>query len=139
MKFMNQKGQAFTTFQLLISAVIALAILVLLLNIIGGLPNLSGGEPSDEATNLVKALVNSPGDLKLSRDIVFRPQTNLTAKSIAASSGVLTEDQICVSTGDFDPENSQFKQIGSEEQIVSYQGSSNVTAKLSVICDTGKE
>ncbi|MEK6821465.1 MAG: hypothetical protein AABY11_03650, partial [archaeon] len=63
---MNFNGQAFSTFQLLIAAVVALAILVLLLNIIGSLPNLGGQKPNKVASDLVGSQVSAPSELRTS-------------------------------------------------------------------------
>ena len=42
----NEKGQAFSTFELLIAAIVALAILGILLSIVGGV-NIFGRNPQD--------------------------------------------------------------------------------------------
>lgn len=138
---MNSRGQAFSTFQLLIAAVIALAILVLLLNIIGGLPSFGPGEPLEEAATLIKGQVNSPSELRTgSNPVVFTKEDSLNPKAIADKSGVVTASQVCVSLGDFLQEDgSDFSETNETAGIVKYTGSGQFRVRLSVICDTGTE
>ena len=137
MVFMNQKGQAFSTFELLISAVVALAILVLLLNIVGNLQFFGGKNPSDEAKVLIQSQISKPSELQTTRDVTFRPESSLNAKAIATASGVITADQICISPGDF-ADNKNFEP-SPNGAIITYTGSANITTNLSVICDTGNQ
>ncbi len=138
---MNTRGQAFSTFQLLIAAVVALAILVLLLNIIGSLPTPGTTKPQAEAVNLIKSQINSPSELRTSSNSVnFGKEDSLNSKSIATSSGVLTSSQVCISMGDFSAEDeSDFANTNQnlEGDIIQYKGSGQLRVKLSVICDTG--
>ncbi|MEK6902187.1 MAG: hypothetical protein AABX02_01190 [archaeon] len=136
---MNTRGQAFSTFQLLIAAVVALAILVLLLNIIGSLPNLGGQKPNKVASDLVASQVNSPAELRTSTNVPFGKDDSLNAKSIASTSGVITEGQICLSLGDHAEASGEtgFHLQGVNNNIITYDGSSSLRVKISVLCDTG--
>ncbi len=140
---MNNRGQAFSTFQLLIAAVVALAILVLLLNIIGSLPQTGTSKPQSEAVNLIKSQVNSPSELRTSSNSVsFTKEDSLNSRAIATASGVLTSTQVCISMGDFtDETDSDFADTNPNKSgdIIQYQGSGQLRVKLSVICDTGSE
>ena len=138
---MNSRGQAFSTFQLLIAAVVALAILVLLLNIIGGLPNFGSSEPLEEAATLIKGQVNSPSELRTgSNPITFTKEDSLNPKAIADKSGVVTANQVCVSMGDFlQEDDSDFAITNEDAGIVKYTGTGQLRVRLSVICDTGTE
>ncbi len=140
---MNNRGQAFSTFQLLIAAVVALAILVLLLNIIGSLPTPGTTKPQAEAVNLIKSQVNSPSELRTSSNaVIFTREDSLNSRAIATSSGVLTSSQVCISMGDFaNEQDSDFVDTNpnASGDIVQYQGSGQLRVKLSVICDTGTE
>lgn len=134
---MNTRGQAFSTFQLLIAAVVALAILVLLLNIIGSLPNLGGQKPNKVASDLVASQVNSPAELRTSTQVPFGKDDSLNAKSIAAASGVVTEGQICLSLGDHENSSDETGfQISSSGNVITYNGASSLRVKISVLCDT---
>lgn len=135
---MNDRGQAFSTFQLLISAVVALAILVLLLNILGSINIFGTQNPSEEAVNLIKSQINSPAELRTSGNpVTFKKDDSLNAKSIASRSGVLTESQVCISKGEHE-ETQEFEFPGIEGEILRYNGS-QLRVRLSVICDTGTE
>lgn len=133
---MNNRGQAFSTFQLLIAAVVALAILVLLLNIIGSIPIVGGQNPNKEASDLVKSQVNSPSELRTSQQVSFSRDGSLNAKSIASASGVLTSNQICISRGDH-YQTTEFEYTS--DDVLRYNGSSALRVKVSVLCDTGTE
>ncbi len=73
----NQKGQGSSVFQLLVSAVVALAILGVLLGIIGGLPIFGSEDPITASRNALKSAYNQKGspafssNVKLSKDKVF--------------------------------------------------------------------
>lgn len=137
---MNSRGQAFSTFQLLIAAVIALAILVLLLNIIGSIPDFSGAAPNKSASDLIAGQVNSPGELRTGQSLQFGKEDSLNAKSIASLSGVVTSGQICISRGDHvsgDSTSTDFE--FTSDDVLRYNGSSSLRVKISVLCDTGTE
>lgn len=129
---MNSKGQAFSTFQLLIAAVIALMILVLLVNIISNIIIPGGQDPSSEAVQLLNSAINSPSELKVSKEVTFRPGASLNSKAIAEKTGSLTENQVCVSGGDVQEEVFSLSPNG---KILTYNGSSASNFKLYVICD----
>lgn len=134
---MNSRGQAFSTFQLLISAIIALAILVLLLNIIGGIGFDAGQDPNKAAADLVTSQVNSPSELRTtSNPVSFGRDDSLNVRSIASRSGVVTADQICISKGDH--ENTEEFEFSSDD-VLRYNGSSDLRIKISVLCDTGTQ
>ena len=135
----GQKGQAFSTFQLLISAVVALAILGLLLTILGQIPFLSTQEPSNEAENLIKSQVGRPGEVLTSVKVTFTKGDSLNAKAIAEASGSLPWTQICLSKGEHrDTEGFELTDNSSSNRILRYTGS-QLTVKLSVICDAGDQ
>ncbi len=135
----DQRGQAFSTFQLLISAVIALAILGLLLTILGQLPFLNTQKPSTEAENLIKSQVSRPGEVRTSLKVSFQKTDSLNAKAIASASGVLTPGQICLSLGEHEQtEGFNLNDPSAANRILSYEGSS-LQVKMSVICDAGDQ
>lgn len=134
---MNSRGQAFSTFQLLIAAVVALAILVLLLNIIGSLPSINSQKPIKVASDLVASQVNSPAELRTSSSVPFGKEDSLNATSIASQSGVVTNSQICISKGDH-IDTDEFV-LSSSGKVLTYNGSSALRVKISVLCDTGSQ
>jgi hypothetical protein len=118
--------------------VVALAILVLLLNILGGISIFNTQNPSEEAVNLIKSQINSPAELRTSGNpVTFRKDDSLNVKAIASRSGVLTQNQVCVSKGEHE-DTSEFEWPGDEGKILKFNGS-QLRVRLSVICDTGTE
>ncbi|MCX8190446.1 MAG: hypothetical protein N3F05_04445 [Candidatus Diapherotrites archaeon] len=102
---MNSKGQAFSTFQLLISAIIALAILVILLSVLGIIPNLFNisQNPVDAMVDKIKDARNKPAVPVQGGKVNFtKDNRTVTTESIASVSGVgLEKEQICLSPGQF--------------------------------------
>ncbi|MDP2666593.1 MAG: hypothetical protein Q8P05_03775 [Candidatus Diapherotrites archaeon] len=134
---MNSRGQTFSTFQLLISAIVALAILVLLLNILDIIPK-QDQQVSVEATNLIKSQNSRPSELRTSSNkVVVKTGDSLNAKSLANQSGSLTEEQLCISKGDF-ANVDDFAFTDADGTILRFNGS-QLSIKISVICDTGSE
>ncbi len=137
-KKLNQKGQAFSTFQLLIAAIVALAILVILLQILHVIPDISDKKMSEEAKNFISRGITSPSDLQTSNGrIAIKNGDTLNAKAIADQSGVVSENQICISKGDFE-DSDDFSFTDAEGTILKFNGS-QTGIKISVLCDTGSE
>ena len=135
---LNQKGQAFSVFKLLIAAIVALAILAILLPILK-IPAF-GANPNDEAVSQVKTLYNSPGEYRLSKAVTFSTQScspSLNAKSIAQQSQLLSTEQIWLDRGDF-ASGEQFV-LSNDGSIVSYNASGSRQVKLGVMCDSSSE
>jgi hypothetical protein len=83
-----QRGQAFDAFKLLIAAVIAGAILVILLNILGGI-TITTQEPKQVMVQMIGTVKGSPGSGSVSQQVVkFTPGTEIGADGIASSAGV---------------------------------------------------
>ncbi|MCX8190224.1 MAG: hypothetical protein N3F05_03290 [Candidatus Diapherotrites archaeon] len=99
---MNYRGQSFSTFQLLISAIIALAILTILLYILGLIKPPSTSEPN----KIIAEVLNNAHKSKstpLSGKIVFSKRDGyitITTQAILGNSDVGIESkQICLSPG----------------------------------------
>ncbi|MEK6971012.1 MAG: hypothetical protein AABW68_05000 [archaeon] len=138
MRLMNSRGQAFSTFQLLISAVVALAILVILLNILNVIQFPFDPSVSKEAGNMVKTQATNPGSIQTSSSrIIVKTGDSLNTKSLASQSGILSPNQLCLSKGDFESD-SMFQFTDTAETVLVYSGN-QIGVKLSVVCDTGTE
>jgi hypothetical protein len=141
---MKQKGQAFSVFKLLIAAVVALSILAILIPILDSITDIGLNNPNEEAGDRVKALFSSPGEHIKSNTVTFQPETSLNLRSIAERSGVISAEFLCLNKGDFKSSPS-FEYVplyasgGTDVQAerIKYNGSSNLKAKLSIICDNG--
>ena len=137
---MDNKGQGFSTFQLLIAAIVAIVILIILLAILRVIPGISStGDPVQAASDKLK-----DASTKLSQhfktDIVtFDPGDTMTAKAIVIAAEVgLQENQLCLSLGDF-ADYGDVWSISSEYDRVSYKGSASKNVRLSVLCDLGMD
>lgn len=143
---LDNRGQAFDVFKLLIAAVVALAMLAILLPLL----NIDFGlsDPPKEAVNLVKNNEGRPGSYgQTAKSVIFKSGTEITSKAVAAESNVgLTSSQICFSYGDFDTSASSANSGAADFKIepggesknarLTYSGS-QLKAKIGIICDDG--
>jgi hypothetical protein len=91
---MNQGGQAYSTFKLLIAAIVAMAILAILIPVIIQAMGFVRADPTNETRALLSEMLNLPGAVKFTPDLVFENGDVLSASSLA--NGLpLSEDQIC--------------------------------------------
>ncbi|MEM4662945.1 MAG: hypothetical protein QXM75_02905 [Candidatus Diapherotrites archaeon] len=148
MKILNSKGQAFSTFQLLISAIIALAILVILMSVLGIIPNLFNisQNPVDAMVDKIKDARNKIAVPVHGGKVNFTRQNNtVTAEAIASVSSVgLEKEQICISPGQFMPQTeivSRGEQPSKEKQWTAAEDGSrliynrdNIQTTFTVIC-----
>ena len=137
---LNNKGQAFSTFQLLIAAIVAIAILAILFQILGIIPGIGQQEPSSNAADLVKSLVNKPATPKTSSQVTFKPGESINAKSIAEGSQAgVTAASISLTKGDF--ANDQTFEVGGTGALrnITYKGSSSKNVRLWAICDAKRD
>ncbi len=135
---MNSRGQAFSTFQLLIAAIVALAILVILLGVMDVIPDFNDKKISDEASNFISSGAARPSDLQTSGSrITIKGGDTLNARALAEQSKIISQNQICISKGDFEG-TTDFVFTDAEGTILRYDGS-QTGLKISVLCDTGTE
>ena len=137
---LGQKGQQFEVFKLLIAAVVAVVILTLLLTIIGRINIFGQGNPQDEAGKIVDALTPTNGVSRTSEQVIFKTNDGISDRGIASKTrGTLSEEQICVLPGDFaDQVPEKFQYNGNGKSVV-YVGTSQQSAEVIAICDTGSE
>lgn len=123
---LNKKGQAFSTFQLLIAAVVALALLGVLLPIIMKNVNI-GGNPEESAQTLIRSQINSVGSLRYTESVKFKNGDSISAPALAEGTG-LSRQQVCiVSPG------SNFS--GDSGASITYNSSSTLSYQIGVLCD----
>lgn len=124
---LNKKGQAFSTFQLLIAAVVALALLGVLLPII--MKNVDIGDNPEELTQrLIKTQIDSIGSLKYTKEATFKNGDSISGATLANSAN-LDRSEVCV----LNPEGSTFE--GDGGKIITYNSSSSLKYKMGVLCD----
>ncbi len=98
----GNRGQAFSTFQLLIAAVAALALLGVLMPMIINIPGVSG-DPVDAMKEKIKTQIDNPGNIAYTSVVKFSAKKNevISAISVITGSG-LAKDQISFSTNGYD-------------------------------------
>ena len=133
---MDSRGQAYSTFQLLIAAVVAMAILAILIPIIMQVMGLITANPTDETRSLLGSLIDAPGSMRTTKVVSFTPGADLSGGNLAEKVS-LGKSQICMSTGEFDR---GFECLGCDttdasQQRLIYTGTTNMTAKIAVVCN----
>jgi len=137
---MDSRGQAYSTFQLLIAAVVAMAILAILIPIIMQVMGLITANPTDETRSLLGSLIDAPGSLRTTKVVSFSPGTDISGSSLAEKVA-LGKNQICMSTGEFPTDAEKgFECLGCDSQDATqqrliYHGTTNITAKIAVVCN----
>ena len=122
------RGQAFEVFRLLIAAVVAGAILMVLLGILGGLTTPTQ-DPQEVAAQLVTKLSNNFGGTATSDPITFKKGSAIYLPAVAAKAA-LGKD--CVAGDVDDALSTRFKV---EDDYITYEGSTNFTARVKVTCE----
>lgn len=132
----NNKGQAASTFQLLIAAIVAIAILGVLMGILGIIPKPPGQEPIAAATEVLnKASTTSMATPVVSKEATFnKDYPTLAAVSLAKGDVGITENQINLSLGFFKDKAAGFTKP--TEKVITYTGTSK-KVKIGALCATG--
>ena len=131
---MDTKGQSYSVFKLLIAAIVASAILLILLQVLGIAIFDFEQKPNAIASSQVNNNLNNIGDPTLTKMVTFQPQDSLNARTIAGKSNGLAEDQICVFKSTSTPNHDSF--AGTDGQVLVYNGTLAQSLKLLVLCDT---
>lgn len=139
---MNQNGQAYSTFKLLIAAIVAMAILAILIPIIMQVMGLIKANPTDEAKSLMSSLIDAPGSMRITKEVSFGPGTDLSGSALAERVSV-SQDQICMSTGEFETVGSDeagFQCLNCEDsdstqQRILFNGSAERVVKIAIVCN----
>lgn len=137
--FIRGQSAPFSTFKLLIAAIIAVAILVLLLNALGFFSITPvGADPLNVAADLVRDLSERKVVLSPEKEVVFQPNTVLTAEAIAETSKAeLSGKQICLSAGAFELLGADFFSVDPLRSKLEYKGDTPFRTKMRVFCDEG--
>ncbi len=119
-----RRGQAFEVFRLLIAAVIAGAILMVLLNVLGGL-TITTQDPDDFVRQAVKSMA-AEGGAKTSNTIIFKPGMMVNLKA-AAGAATIGSDCVKADTG-------SVSGWSCSDGICSYQGP-KIRGYIQVVCN----
>ena len=132
---LNERGQAFSVFKLLIAAIVAVFILTILLQILMQIVPPSQGDPTDEASSKIKTLINNLGTPERTGLVTFKNGTSLRSRTIAEKTGSLGEHQLCVLISDtVSGSNPNFEEV-TQGSWIRYNGNSDQQQKLYVLCD----
>ncbi|MEM0359711.1 MAG: hypothetical protein QXK06_00025 [Candidatus Diapherotrites archaeon] len=144
MFFLGQKGQAFSTFKLLIAAIVAVVILVILLSILGIINFSPRNQPIVGATDALKEAYQTKTLLYTSREPVTFTRDNsiITSMAIVERANVgLAEDQVCLSLGELTDAASLAGFKGNDEgawKKIEYTAGGQRNVKFAVLCMEGK-
>lgn len=132
---MNNKGQSFDVFKLLISAVIAVVILSVLMGMISQI-FFNADKPIKIASRMLKDMTGSMYNTVREPSVKFSPNDSINAASLAEDSGGLLKDQVCVSIGELT--GPWVQNPISENPLfgATYTGSTTINVKLAGMCGT---
>lgn len=144
MKF-GEKGQAFSTFKLLIAAIVAVVILMILLSVLGFIDFSPRNQPIVSAADSLKQAYQTPSELVTSQRVTFTRTNNTLARlTVVERANIgISKEQVCLALGDFRNIEAGFEG-GSDDpddpnqERIMYEGNSR-DAKLSVLCYTGED
>ncbi|MFA5357667.1 MAG: hypothetical protein WC874_01780 [Candidatus Izemoplasmatales bacterium] len=131
---LNQRGQAFSVFELMIAAIIAVAILFVLLPIINNLITPSGSA-RDNIANTLNAVKN--GGAQTSQEFVLKKDDTLTSKQFSKE-GFDQHSIIFETSSSLAGNNLIYLPPSSAEEAFSqfiYKGATQLKAKASVYCE----
>ena len=134
----SKKGQAFSTFQLLIAAVVALAILALLLPMIINGPDIGTG-PSDAINTLLKSAPDDPGVLLKSTEVKFSSSDvpYISASAVVKGTGLSANQVKFKVPHRYDPD---FVVLSTDEiSALKIKTSESVKYLVGVLCDDDSE
>ena len=133
---LNKKGQASSTFQLLIAAIVALAILGVLISVIGGIGGISG-DPTTAAKQLLKNQINNPGAESCTDPVEFSAKKNksLAASGITKDSGLDVEQVVFTAFPDGDKMKITGFKTNVSGTLLQYESQSSRKVVICIICD----
>ena len=130
---LNKKGQASSTFQLLIAAIVALAILAVLLSVLDIIPILNVKEPSKATKTLLNDQINYPGSQACTDAVSFTKNRNVIATEAITKDTGLDKSQVYFDNPEtIDNFNTEVP------QLLKYTASSTKKVTVCVICSDGK-
>jgi hypothetical protein len=133
---LTKKGQASSTFQLLIAAVVALAILGVLLNILGVLPGLNK-DPTKTTKTLLTDQINNPGAESCTDPVTFtKSKSTLSAEGITVNTGIDMAQVFFANPEDIP----NFTPSGDEtsKTLLRYSASSSKKVMMCIICSSDR-
>jgi len=130
----KERGQAFSTFQLLIAAVVALALLGVLMPIISNI-NPGTGRVVDALKERINTQQDQPGTLSLTDDLKVSGSKDpyISTATITEGTGMASQQVFFMTNGTND-----FK-ISDDGSVLQIVNQSTITYKFGVLCQTNLE
>ena len=133
-KLRKERGQAFSTFQLLIAAVVALALLAVLLPLLKS-PNI-GNSPTKLTQDLLKAQVNNIGTLSYTQKVKIPPKFTMAVSGITQNTGI-DIDQVKIIVPTELENNNTFEVLNNK--VLKYDKSTKGTYIIGILCNYKSE
>ncbi len=133
----SKKGQAFSTFQLLIAAVVALALLGVLMPIIMQALGFIQSDPVSAAKQQITSAYDARGTLQTTEEVTFSSRNKEISATGLSEGTSLSSEQIFFFTNgltDFDAYGGSF---GNGGTILEYTRAERATYYINILCDYG--
>lgn len=105
-----------------------------IINVFAYMPALVIKDPANEAQILIKSIVTKKAAPTTSSTVIFSNGMSINSRSLAeASAGILSPENICISTGDFASNTASWESFNGIR--VTYTGSEKKAVSLHGICD----
>ncbi len=134
--FLSQRGQGSSVFQLLIAAVVAVAILGVLLNMIGVIKPPGSGDAASVAKEKLKEAYSNKGTPRVSEKIQVRRDSGIiTPQGVAGYELGIEASRVCLGvTRDL---STQFG--NPSDPVLQYESSTARDVKVVAVCSTGND
>ena len=127
-KLRKEKGQAFSTFQLLIAAVVALALLAVLLPLLKS-PNI-GNSATKLTQDLLKSQQQNIGALRYTQKVTMKANDTMAVSGLTQNTGI-DVDQVSIVV----PEELSSSFTVANNKVLKYSKTSKGTYIIGVLCD----
>jgi hypothetical protein len=125
----NSRGQGSSVFQLLIAAVVAVAILGVLLNILGVIKTPGSGDAASVAKQKLQEAFQNPGTPKVSEKVQMKKDSVITGVGVVGTDLGISSEEVCL--GAADDLSALITVSGS---VMTYNSSTSREVKVMAVC-----
>jgi len=133
----SKKGQAFSTFQLLIAAVVALALLGVLMPIIMQALGFIQSDPVSAAKQKITSAYDARGTLQTTEEVTFSSRNKEISATGLSEGTSLSSEQIFFFTNSLNDFDAYGDDFGDGGTILEYTRAERATYYINIICDYG--
>lgn len=126
---LNQKGQAFSVFELMIAGVVAFAILIVLMTVIGGLNFNPSADPIKAISDVLKN--NGTSGSGITQQFELKPGTQIFSTNFQERTGLEAASILFCKKSDLSGNSS----VVAESGRLTYSGKTSLQAKAEVFCE----